>query len=177
MHYGCRELYMTLSCRTVSGTRLARGPDRRILVFSRFSFSVNGGVNSVENKIWKIGAYSCSYVFSSISLLCLPVVLPPPALSRARFAVNTALPSTVIFWAGFYYGWHKWCKCISFNYATLRDTGVHVVVGFYAFPISCGIACLSNILSFSGYHSCCFTTSVINVTFNYATLRDKAVCA
>jgi len=28
-------------------------------------------------------------------------------------------------------------------------------------PISCGIACLSNILSLSGYHLCHFTSSVI----------------
>lgn len=112
--------------------------DRRVLVFSRFSFSA-GGVNSVENKIWKIGACSCSYVFSSISLLYFPVVLPPPPRPLPRSICRQyRFTSTVIFWAGFYYGWHKWCKCISFNYATLRDTGVHVVVGFYAFPLVAG---------------------------------------
>lgn len=122
------------------------------------------GKQDMENK--RVDALTRSHQFR----YCIFPFFPP------RFTFNAALHRAFIFWAGFYYGWHKRRKCVSFNYATLRDTGVHVACSrLLCVPISCGIACLSNILSFSGYHSCCFTSSVISVAFNYATSKDKAM--
>lgn len=140
MHYGCRELYMTLSCRTVSdpGWRAGRSSHSRLFpLFVLCRRRKQRGKQDMKNR----RVYSCSCVFSSISLLYFPVFffpLPPSRPLPRSICRQYRFTSTVIFWAGFYYGWHKWCKCISFNYATLRDTGVHVVVGFYAFPLVAG---------------------------------------
>jgi len=117
----------------------------------------------VENKIWKISVIALTYSHQFRYYIFLSVH------RQYRFT------SSVIFWA------------LDFITVDTNDVNAfHSIMPLWEIqescssrllcvPISCGIACLSNILSFFGYHLCHFTSSVISVIFNYTTLKDKAI--
>jgi len=90
MHYGCRELYMTLSCRTVSdpGWRAGRSSHSHLFPFFVFCRQRKQcGKQDMENKRVVALMHShqfryCIYLLSLHDLLSIPLYIKHYILSR-----------------------------------------------------------------------------------------------